>query len=237
MEDEMRELPQGWIRSFDAQSQHQFFVDTRANPPRSIWVHPYDDDEYLSTLSPDERKRHTRMKRTMTLEDLAAEDSDVEDSHRQPTSRGKSTATQDAQPTGLHKFSRKLKDKVTGSTHTEREASRAKRAEQEAHAYAAHLRAREALMRAIQTGEPQLLGKDQQGRDIYIEPPHGPYAPRGAYGYNPYAMRGPYMNPNVRFVRPAGPYGRPYGYGYGGGAGVPIAAGILGGALLGGALF
>lgn len=233
MEDEMRDLPAGWVRSFDAQSQHQFFVDTRANPPRSIWVHPYDDDDYLATLSPDERKQHARMKRTMTLDDLAAEDSDDDDAHRLPP-RTKPT---DAAPTGLHKFSRKLKDKVTGSTHTEREAARAKRAEQEARAYAAHLRAREALTRAIQTGEPQFLGKDQQGRDIYIEPPHGAYAPRGAYGYNPYAMNGMYQNPNVRFVRPAGPYGRPYGYGYGGGAGVPIAAGILGGALLGGALF
>jgi hypothetical protein len=89
----------------------------------------------------------------------------------------------------------------------------------------------------METGQPQLLGKDRQGRDLYIEPPRGPYAPQGAYGYNPYGGRGMYQNPNVRIVRPAGPYGRPYGYGYGGGAGLPIAAGFLGGALLGGAMF
>jgi hypothetical protein len=89
----------------------------------------------------------------------------------------------------------------------------------------------------METGQPQLLGKDRQGRDLYIEPPRGPYAPQGAYGYNPCGGRGMYQTPNVRIVRPAGPYGRPYGYGYGGGAGLPIAAGFLGGALLGGAMF
>lgn len=242
MEDEMRELPPGWIRSFDPQEQHQYFVDTRADPPRSIWVHPYDDDQYLSTLSPEERAKHTRMKRTMTLEDLAAEDSDDE-GHAHPTGRGTTAAGASAnapssteQPTGIHKFSRRLKDKITGQTHEERELQRRRRAEQERQAYLAHLRARQALLRAIETGQPQFLCKDQQGRDVYIEPPRGPYAPRGAYGYNPYAT-GPYNNPNVRIVRPTTPYGRPYGYGYGGGAGLPIAAGFLGGALLGGALF
>merc|ERR1712029_96681 len=31
MEDEFRDLPQGWTRQYDEQSHHQFFVDTRAN--------------------------------------------------------------------------------------------------------------------------------------------------------------------------------------------------------------
>jgi hypothetical protein len=234
MEDEMRELPPGWVRSFDAQEQHQFFVDTTASPPRSIWVHPYDDEQYLATLSPEERQKHSRMHRTMTLNDIAAEDSDDEAAHKGKT--GTAAASSAGQPTGIHKFSRKLKDKITGQTHEQREQHRLERAEQERQAYLAHLRARQALMKAIETGEPQFLCKDQQGRDVYIEPPRGPYAPRGAYGYSPYAQ-GPYSNPNVRIVRPAGPYGRPYGYGYGGGAGLPIAAGFLGGALLGGALF
>lgn len=226
MEDEMRELPPGWVRSFDPETQHQFFVDTRATPPRSIWTHPYDDEEFLATLSPEERKTHARMKRTVTLDDLMAEDSDDEGHH----SGRRQVTTTEPEPTGIHKFSRKLKDKVTGTTHTEREKHRQQRAEQERQAYVAHVRARQALVRAIQTGEPQLLGKDSQGRELYIQPPppHGMYASQGRYGYSPYA--GGYM-------RPVGPYGRPYGYGYGGGAGLPIAAGILGGSLLGAALF
>ncbi|EOA85051.1 hypothetical protein ACJQWK_06983 [Exserohilum turcicum] len=235
MEDLMRELPPGWIRSFDEQSQHQFFVNTRANPPRSIWTHPYDDEEYLSTLSPEERNKHTRMHRTMTMDDLAAEDSDAED-HLPPRTAPKDKgAAASGEPTGIHKFSRKLKDKITGQTHDERELARQRRAEQERQAYLQHMRTREAIIRAMETGEPQLLGKDRQGRDVYIEPPHGS-VPRGAFGYNPYGPR-QYYSPNVRYMRPATPYGRPYGYGYGGGAGLPIAAGLLGGTLLGSALF
>ncbi|KAF1916308.1 hypothetical protein BDU57DRAFT_516330 [Ampelomyces quisqualis] len=238
MEDEVRELPRGWVRSFDQQEGHQFFVDTNADPPRSIWVHPYDDEQFLSTLNPEERQRHTRMHRTMTLEDLAAEDSDHEELPPRPTTKGTSSsaAAGSTSESGLSKFSRKLKDKITGQTHEEREQHRMRRAEQERQAYLAHMRARQALIKAIQTGEPQFLCKDGQGRDVYIEPPRGPYAPRGAYGYNPYAQ-GPYANPNVRIVRPAGPYNRRYGYGYGGGAGLPIAAGLLGGTMLGAAMF
>jgi hypothetical protein len=57
----------------------------------------------------------------MTLEDIAAEDSD--DEHVQPTSKGNATGiasgASEPPPTGIHKFSRKLKDKITGQTHEE----------------------------------------------------------------------------------------------------------------------
>ncbi|KAG9036284.1 hypothetical protein FRB95_009432 [Tulasnella sp. JGI-2019a] len=43
MEDEKRHLPEGWVRQFDTKSSHYFYVDTRANPSRSIWVHPFED--------------------------------------------------------------------------------------------------------------------------------------------------------------------------------------------------
>ncbi|KAF2478066.1 uncharacterized protein BDR25DRAFT_299783 [Lindgomyces ingoldianus] len=238
MEDENRPLPPGWIRQFDATEQHQFFVDTKASPPRSIWVHPYDDDEYLSTLSPEERKEHGRMRRTMTMDDLAAESSDDE-GHGHHHSAGAQLPPRgggEGKPKGIHKFGRKMKDKLTATTHEQREAQRREREEQERRAYMAHMQARQAMVRALETGQPQFLCKDAQGRDVYIEPPNGPAVPRGAYGYNPYA-EGPYTDPNARFVRPAGPYGRPYGRGYGGGLGAPVAAGFLGGALFGGLLF
>ena len=57
MEDEHRSLPRGWVRQYDDRNHHQFFVDTNADPPRSIWHHPYDDEDYLSTLDSDERER------------------------------------------------------------------------------------------------------------------------------------------------------------------------------------
>ncbi|KZT72777.1 hypothetical protein DAEQUDRAFT_754839 [Daedalea quercina L-15889] len=44
---DLRELPDGWIQEFDPQTKHPFWVDTRTNPPRSIWVHPYEDEQFL----------------------------------------------------------------------------------------------------------------------------------------------------------------------------------------------
>ena len=270
MEDENRALPPGWIRQFDPQEQHQFFVDTKASPPRSIWTHPYDDPAFLATLSEDERRAHQRLARSVTLADVTAESSDEEDDDGEKGGRGHGhaghahahapTATHEDTPKGIHRFTRKMKDALTSSTHAERQTQRNNRAAAERAAYKTHIQARTAMLRAMQTGEPQFLCRDAQGRDVYVEPPGGPRdvvalpaghghaseGPGGAGGvggdggngirYNPYAQ-GPYADPNARFVRPSGPYGRPFGYGYGGGMGAPVAAGFLGGALLGGALF
>ncbi|EON62716.1 hypothetical protein W97_01940 [Coniosporium apollinis CBS 100218] len=235
MEDEARPLPPGWIRQFDSKTNHQFFVDTKTDPPRSIWHHPYDDDEYLATLPPYEREHITRLQRSVSMKDIEAESSD--DEAGPSSARKGSTATTGGEDIGgVHRFGRRLKDKLTSSSHEEREAGRRRREEEERKAYRAHLAARQAMARAIETGQPQYVGKDHQGRDVYIEPPYGAMAPMGAYGYNPYAQ-GPYADPNARFYRPQVPYRRPYGYGYGGGLGLPLAGGILGGAMLGGLLF
>lgn len=244
MEDLHRPLPSGWIRQFDTQENHQFYVDTNCDPPRSIWSHPYDDPTYLSTLPPDESRKHTRVQRSVTLEDVTAESSDDEADprHAKLPPRTKPIAGSSSQPTGFHKFTRKMKDKITDSTHEQREQQRQHRAEAEQRAYQMHLRAREAMQRALQTGEPQFLCKDEQGRDVYIEPPNRPGGARGfggyggGYGYSPY-QQGLYGNPNARFVRPSMPYSRPYGYGYGGGIGMPVAGGLLGGMMLGSMMF
>lgn len=238
MEDETRPLPAGWIRQFDSKTGHQYFVDTRADPPRSIWHHPYDDEQYLSSLTPAERKNLDRLHKSVSLDDIGADSSDDEGHH---ASLKGSVATAGAAhdpnaPYGVHKFSRKMKDKLTGSTHEERERQRQQRAREEQQVYETHQRYRQAFQRACVTGQPQLLGRDRNGKDVYIEPPTGPRAPPGAYGYNPYAQ-GPYTDPNARFIRPEEPYYRPYGYGYGGGYGFPMMGGLLGGMMLGGLMF
>ncbi|PSN64396.1 hypothetical protein BS50DRAFT_72795 [Corynespora cassiicola Philippines] len=234
MEDEHRPLPPGWIRTFDPIEQHQFFVDTRANPPRSIWVHPYDDDNFVASLPEGERERARRLRRSVTLEDVGAESSDDEAGthHHANTADGVKKVAGDPAPRGLHKYTRALKDSLTHTTHSQRAEARARRAEQERAAYIAHLRAREALVRALQTGEPQLLGRDERGMEVYIVPPGvgTERVPRGALGWSPYVMgRG--------YGRPGMPYGRAGGVGYGGGLGVPVAAGLLGGVALGGLMF
>lgn len=271
MEDESRPLPTGWVRSYDPHEHHQFFVDTTKEPPRSIWSHPYDDDIYMNSLSPEERQRIQGLHRVPSQADIEAESSEDDEHHEHRAGRADRIGAGELpprpgadHPTGIHKFGRKMKDKITGSTHIEREQTRLRRAEEERHAYAQHQAIRQAMSRAIETGEPQLLGKDRQGKDVYIEAPQ-----RGAYGggfgggygggvgggfpgtgggfgghsgggygdrvmYNPY-QHGPYANPNARIIRPQAPYSRPYGYGYGGGLGLPLALG-LGGGLLGGSL-
>ncbi|CAI6335189.1 unnamed protein product [Periconia digitata] len=255
MEDLARPLPDGWVRSFDPEEQHQFFVDTKADPPRSIWTHPYDDEEYLSSLSPEERKEHSSLHRTMSIDDIAAESSDDDDDHRGGPSQtsqqrragpgstpGALPDRGEPAPKGLHKFTRRMKDKITSTTHEERQVQRAQREEEERRAYQQHLKMRQAMIRAMQTGEPQFLGKDSRGRDVYLEPAaRGGYPGRyanGGYGYSPFSS-GLYASPNTRYMRPGMPYGRPYGYGYGGGMGMgaPLAAGILGGSLMGGLMF
>ena len=75
MEDEGRSLPPGWIRQYDDQNHHQFFVDTNHTPPRSIWQHPYDDEEYMSSLDPQERQRIQALHKSPSHADIEAESS------------------------------------------------------------------------------------------------------------------------------------------------------------------
>ncbi|KAK0456658.1 hypothetical protein EV421DRAFT_1895867 [Armillaria borealis] len=48
-------LPYGWIKQVH-ESGHPYYIDTRANPSRSIWVHPYEDDQFLKE-HPDIREK------------------------------------------------------------------------------------------------------------------------------------------------------------------------------------
>ncbi|KAH0413130.1 hypothetical protein KCU90_g17035, partial [Aureobasidium melanogenum] len=109
----------------------------------------------------------------------------------------------------------------------------------------------QAMQKAVQTGQPQFIGKDREGRDCYLTPPQGaqsqqqnvrminPFgAPYGGVGGGyPGGYGGPYGGGYGMYGRPAYGYARPYGYGYGGGLGLPILGGLAGGALLGGLLF
>ncbi|KAL8784788.1 MAG: hypothetical protein Q9213_003768 [Squamulea squamosa] len=231
MEDEGRPLPQGWVRQYDPENHHQFFVDTTCEPPRSIWHHPYDDDQYLSTLDPKERQRIQGSLRVPSHADIAAESSDDDRDHPSPTHI---PHNQSQQPNpGSSSFGRRMKDKLTGTTHEQRQEERRQRAIAEEQLYERHRRVRQAMVNALRTGQPQLVGKDRDGRDLYIEPPQTSHTPFAGYGYNPYT-HGPYASPNARFLRPVHPYGRPYGGGYGGGYGLPLAGGLMGGMLLGG---
>lgn len=65
---EERRLPPGWVRRTDKQSGRDYYIDTTVDPPRSIWHHPLDDDEYLDSLVP--------------ADDRAYDDEEYDDHHR-----------------------------------------------------------------------------------------------------------------------------------------------------------
>ncbi|KAK3352086.1 hypothetical protein B0H65DRAFT_459900 [Neurospora tetraspora] len=244
MEDELRPLPEGWVRTYDPETNHQFFVDTKADPIRSIWHHPYDDEHFLNSLPPAERDRIEQLKHR----------NPGPDSHSRPgSSRGAGSRAHSPQPprsprrAGAHAdahpqrtqqqqqhdhdeeqktLGRKLKDALTGTTHSERVEARAAREEAEREALQQHLLLRRAMQKAMETSRPQLLGKDDNGVDLYLEPP-GHMFP-GVAGVKPLT---PWLsevfyerdrsNGNVRQPGPPGRYLRPegsmYGFGYGGG--------------------
>ncbi|KAJ9618051.1 hypothetical protein H2204_013200 [Knufia peltigerae] len=246
MEDLQRPLPEGWVRSYDPKENHQFFVNTKEDPPKSYWEHPLDNPDVVKSLSSEERERlqdeENQMRRRAAHTPEPPDDKDHHAFPELPPRPNNSRHQSQQQGAATKKsFGEKLKDKVTGTTHDERVKNRAQREQEEREYYEAHMRLRQAMQRAEMTGQPQFFAKDRDGRDIYIEPSNpgygygGGYGNRG-YGVNPYSS-GPYANPNARFIRPGYPYGRPYGGYYGGGAGLPIAGGLLGGLLLGGLLF
>jgi hypothetical protein len=247
MEDLQRPLPEGWVRSYDPTENHQFFVDTKTDPPKSYWEHPLDIPDVVKRLSTEERERLQEEEDRMRMQGLHSTEHSEDESHH-------NTAELPPRPSGSKNpskktFGEKLKDKVTGTTHDERVRTRAQREQEEREYYQAHLKLRQAMQQAQVTGQPQFFAKDKDGKDIYIEPPSGPgygygggfgggYGGYGAggYGVNPYSG-GAYSNPNARYIRPSYPYNRPYGPYGGGGFGMPIAGGLLGGMLLGGLLF
>lgn len=246
MEDEVRPLPEGWVRQWDSKEQHQFFVDTKTDPPRSIWVHPIDDEDTWNSLSSEEKERlqaaESKMKRSPSFsKDEKSTGQAIPQEHYPtdlpPRSSGSTSQPHVSQGSQKKGLGERLKDKVTGTTHDEREQSRARRDEEERQYYEMHARFRAAMQRAAMTGQPQWFAKDRDGKDIFVEPPAGPgYGYRGyggGYGYNPYTS-GPYSTPNARYIRPGYGYGRP---GYGGGMALPLAGGLFGGAMLGGLLF
>ncbi|THH06947.1 hypothetical protein EW145_g3724 [Phellinidium pouzarii] len=105
-----RKIPDGWVKEFDEHYQQHYYVDTRVSPPRSIWAHPYEDEQFLRE-HPSIRERLARRR----------------NSEYDPGSSG--VGTGNGEHIKRRFFFGKIKDKVIG-TKEEREA--AKFAEQRA---------------------------------------------------------------------------------------------------------
>ncbi|KAL7412805.1 hypothetical protein BDY24DRAFT_391117 [Mrakia frigida] len=130
MEDEERELPEGWIRQFDQGSGHQFFVNTEANPPRSIWTHPFDEDECFRS-NPDSRPHQPFSSSQQQQYGLVATPSlsqaEIHEREQVQENRTKAADVKAAEKSENRSFGEKMKDKLTGSTKAERDADKRKK--------------------------------------------------------------------------------------------------------------
>ncbi|KAG2154702.1 hypothetical protein DEU56DRAFT_769838 [Suillus clintonianus] len=223
-------LPEGWIREYDPQQKHPFWVDTKAKPPRAIWVHPYEDEQFLSD-NPDIKAKVEK------LEGAPSVDPPPYEQRRHSFSGGetsaplrsntKSSGSAVKPPTDEQHEERKrgmfgkLKDKAIG-TKEEREAHKRQRAEERA-------REEEQLREARR--------RNLEERAAYLQQ-HGGYAPYGgstSYGYPQagYGMYGPPAGDPYGYNGGRGRYGgRSGGFG-GGGLALPLLGGLAGGLLLG----
>lgn len=114
-------LPDGWRREFDPNTEHTFYVDTKANPPRSIWVHPWEDPVWLSTVPDSERPEHLRQQ-PAPARDEKGHHADTRqhtsayantDNHGSSSSHAAGGGSQAARPEEKRTLGRKLKDKVS----------------------------------------------------------------------------------------------------------------------------
>ncbi|WWD02174.1 hypothetical protein V865_000212 [Kwoniella europaea PYCC6329] len=229
MDDEQRDLPEGWVRCFDPKQQHAFYVDERTK--RSTWLHPYDDPEFLRSL-PTTHPAHPESKEGQAIRKKSEDEKILQDKIK-TTKSTKDGREQQGQQQSKNVVSgdernwfQKKKDKLIGTKEERAKAKEDKRKAKEEQrrkmieAQAAYQRRRQELI-------------NQQLNDPNI---------RRMYASDPYM----YAAPSTPFMRGGGMYGSPYGYGYGGGygrrgyggmgMGAPLlmggGAGLLGGMLL-----
>ncbi|KAF8445808.1 hypothetical protein L210DRAFT_3642142 [Boletus edulis BED1] len=230
-------LPDGWIQQYDSNYKHSFWIDTRSTPPRAIWVHPYEDEQFLAEHPEIRAKRETS-----TAPDLDAPPSyDAATGGHAPESKDKSgsskhreshdpvSAGESSQAVHKRGVFGKLKDKTIG-TKEEREEQKRIRAEEAARA---EEQARRERMRQKQEREKrrriraeQVARAEEQARQARMRELEEREAYMRAHGgYAPYH---PGYGADLR-------YGHGQSSGFGGdNTGALLLGGLAGGLLLGG---
>lgn len=170
MQPERYPLPFGWIKQLDEATGREFYVDTKAAPPRSIWVHPYEDAEYL--------KAHPDVREKLHIDHRPSSESDLpppsfEESQRRHSDSGGKPSTSmpvagSSKPRGAIGA---LKDQLFG-TKEERKAHKLKKQEEE--------RARREAQR--QYMEQRELARQQ----YYASQPQCGYGSSSRFGGGPY---------------------------------------------------
>ncbi|KAJ7654955.1 hypothetical protein DFH06DRAFT_1201150 [Mycena polygramma] len=156
-----RPLPEGWISQVDPNSGQRFYVDTKANPPRSIWVHPLDEH-------PEKEKERP------------AADHKPSQYSAPPTPPVASSS--DRGYAKKHGFLGKLKDKVVG-TKEEREQEKRHKAEQKRQMLELRERRHQEML-AHQAAMYQQQ-QEQQMRAQQYQPQYQQQYGAPQYGYGP----------------------------------------------------
>jgi len=210
-------LPYGWIQETDPTHNHPYYVDTKANPPRSIWVHPYEDEQYLSE-HPDVREKVGKRHSASGVDLKPSADDSDQRRHSyggEGSQRVEETPASSSNP-GLNNQGKKrgvfgrLKDKAIG-TKEEREAER-KRAAEIDRIRQQQYQERLAALQQQRQQQQQFAGPAYGGAPMYGAPAGAPYQQAGYGG--------------------GGGFGGRRGGGMGG-LGVPLLGGLAGGLLLG----
>ncbi|KAJ7494477.1 hypothetical protein B0H11DRAFT_2277207 [Mycena galericulata] len=63
-------LPPGWVKQYDPASRRDFYVDTAI--PRSTWVHPYKDEQYLREHGRGRRDKHNIRRHSSVSQGIAS---------------------------------------------------------------------------------------------------------------------------------------------------------------------
>ncbi|WVQ80768.1 hypothetical protein IAT38_002873 [Cryptococcus sp. DSM 104549] len=192
IDDEGRELPEGWLRLFDDKQGHHFYVEESTK--RTIWHHPYDDKTYLYSL-PITHAAHPDSKMAQAYRQLGEDEQARAEKKEAKKQGGKgadvgSTGGEGKKEEQMSWLGRK-KAILVG---TKEEKERA-RAQEERKMNEEFLKGQ--AQRAIWAKEREEIWKKHIPDD----------ATRVKYtGYAP---------PDIAFSRGEGMYGSPYGYGYG----------------------
>jgi len=235
-----RPLPAGWVEQLDPRTGRKFFVDTLAVPPRSIWVHPLDDPDFIRShrkkpepgpVDSDDDSDHSHTPSTGYPRDEKKSRPD-DDRLRVPSAdRGEASSRPSSPAKGK---SPGFFQKIFG-TEEERAAKRARRAARQAEREAQ--REREAAEYRRQEREyyerrDALLAERMEQIKKEREACERAGVPYRQYGApQMYDYGGPtYQNPSA--------YGQsPYGQQRSGGSVMPLLGGLAGGLLLGDLLF
>jgi len=77
----VNDLPQGWVQQFDEDSKQRFWVDTTSSPPRAIWVHPFEDEQFLNAHPVIRKRLQNENSTTLPMSDGRAREDNLTASH------------------------------------------------------------------------------------------------------------------------------------------------------------